>query len=146
MTKKTLRQRKGEPLDPEFDALLAAMRALSPSDPDYQNFVAGLTSPDPAQRARFEAVFAKLKDETFAEVRPILPALEKAKKAPQKRGPKVRDDAAALTEMRDLVEKRGFSIAKAARDIVERPHHAHYASKVAEQKRLERKFRNKFSK
>ena len=106
----------------------------------------GSTSPDPAQRARFEAVFAKLKDETFAEVRPILPALEKAKKAPQKRGPKVRDDAAALTEMRDLVEKRGFSIAKAARDIVERPHHAHYASKVAEQKRLERKFRNKFSK
>lgn len=108
-------------------------------DRGLQNLFAGLRSPDPDQRRKFEALFERLRNRAPYEAAEILDVLEKAKLP--KRKPRVvppwRNHAAQMDKMRLLVAE-GYSIPAAARSVAAAEGRSHEASRARYFERLYR--------
>lgn len=113
---------------------------------EWDNFKAGLNSPDLEQGKRFqrfnEATQLTSKNRLPAEVHDLIIALERAKKTKgRKQGvrPAWLKDASALDEMR-LMHSKGFSVPEAAREVARKEGRAHEDSRA---KRFEYLFRQR---
>lgn len=112
---------------------------------DTQNFLAGLKSPDLAQRARFEcaAEHGQLMEKTPGEIAPFLAIIERAKgrKGRPAVNPPWLHETTQMSEIR-LKVSSGLSIPVAARETADREGRANASSRA---KYFERLFRQKQS-
>ncbi len=141
-----------EPPDERSLKLIAAYKRLEENASfkrrmrGWDNLFAGLHSPDPAQRQRFEALFTTIKDRALTDpgMPEMLEVLERAKKSPGRRRGSEYDDAAALAHMKALV-REGMPVPTAAAEALHLAGGPRAALQTSALDRLETKFRAKMA-
>ena len=119
-----------------LDSFIALMKANGIGDPLLANLMNGLNSPDPDQKARFEAFADAAADHTVASAKPLLAVLEHGKRRAGGKTPEI-NDAEALRRMRVAVGG-GKTVRQAALDVADDARRGGTRESTA--KRLERKY------